>query len=81
MKSPLIYLTAVKLKNQLIGVVKSPAKLIYALFLVAIFALSAFSGNSMETGEFRDFSELVSHHDLVLLLYVPNGVLFRQHDQ
>ena len=60
MKSPLIYLTAVKLKNQLIGVVKSPAKLIYALFLVAIFALSAFSGNSMETGEFRDFSELVS---------------------
>lgn len=48
MKSALVYLTATKLKNQLIGVVKSPAKLIYALFLVAIFALSAFSGNSTD---------------------------------
>ena len=37
MKSPLVYLTATKLKNQLIAVVKSPAKLIYAVILVALF--------------------------------------------
>lgn len=60
MKSALVYLTVTKLKNQLIGVVKSPAKLIYAIFLVAIFALSAVSGNSMETERFRNPQELVA---------------------
>ena len=39
MKSPLVYLTVTKLKNQLIAVVKSPAKLIYAVILVALFAI------------------------------------------
>ncbi len=35
MRSPLVYLTAVKLKNQLREAVKHPAKLIYVLFLAA----------------------------------------------
>ena len=46
MKSPLVYITVRKLKNQLIGVVKSPAKLIYAVLLVALFAFTAFSGGA-----------------------------------
>lgn len=60
MKSALVYLTATKLKNQLVGVVKSPAKLIYGIFLIAIFALSAFSGNAADMGELRDPQELVA---------------------
>ena len=36
MKSPLVYLTAVKLKNQLKGVLKSPAKLLYGVFLIDV---------------------------------------------
>ena len=31
-EKPLVYLTVTKLKNQLISVVKSPAKLIYGVF-------------------------------------------------
>lgn len=60
MKSALVYLTVIKLKNQLIGVVKSPAKLIYAIILIALFAVSAFSGQAMETEEFRNPQELVA---------------------
>lgn len=60
MKSPLVYLTVTKLKNQLISVVKSPAKLIYGVFLVAIFALSAVSGKSMELDALRDPREPVA---------------------
>ena len=36
MKSPLVYLTAVKLKNQLKEAVKHPAKLIYIIVLAAV---------------------------------------------
>ena len=54
MKSPLVYITVRKLKNQLIGVVKSPAKLIYAVLLVALFAFTAFSGGVYDMEEFRN---------------------------
>ncbi|MGI6255348.1 MAG: putative ABC exporter domain-containing protein [Acutalibacter sp.] len=60
MKSPLVYLTATKLKNQLVGVVKSPTKLIYAVFLIALFGLTAVSGGAMETEELRDPKELTA---------------------
>lgn len=60
MKSPLVYLTAIKLKNQILGVLKSPTKLIYAVFLVALFGLTAFSGNAMESEELRDPRELTA---------------------
>ena len=70
MKSPLVYLTATKLKNQLIAVVKSPAKLIYAVILVALFALTAFSGSAYDLEELRNPQEPVAimvlflHHDV-----------------
>lgn len=60
MKSPLVYITVRKLKNQLIGVVKSPAKLIYAVLLVALFAFTAFSGGAYDMEEFRNPQELVA---------------------
>ena len=60
MKSPLVYLTAVKLKNQLLGVLKSPAKLVYAIFLVALFALTAFSGSTYGAEELRAPQELTA---------------------
>ena len=60
MKSPLVYLTVTKLKNQLIAVVKSPAKLVYAVILVALFALTAFSGSSYDVEELRSPVELIA---------------------
>ena len=58
MRSPLVYLTVTKLKNQLIAVVKSHAKLVYAVILVALFALTAFSGISYDVEELRSPVEL-----------------------
>ena len=60
MRSPLVYLTVTKLKNQLIAVVKSPAKLIYAVILVALFGLTAFSGSAYDVEEMRNPQELVA---------------------
>ena len=68
MKSPLIYLTAVKLKNQIKDFVKKPAKLIYVLFLAAMLGLVAFSGN-VQGGELypeRPLSDLVA---ILVLFY------------
>ena len=60
MKSPLVYLTLVKLKNQIKELIKSPSKLIYGLFLIGIFVLSAFSADEIGGGEPRSLSELVT---------------------
>ena len=76
MKSPLVYLTAVKLKNQLLGVLKSPAKLVYAIFLVALFALTAFSGSTYGAEELRAPQELTAILTLfytMMFLLVPRG--------
>ena len=54
------YLTATKLKNQLLAVVKSPAKLAYAILLVALFAFTAFSGSAYDVEEMRNPQELVA---------------------
>ena len=77
MKSPLVYLTAVKLKNQLLGVLKSPAKLVYAIFLVALFALTAFSGSTYGTEELRAPQELTAiltlFYTMMFLLVFASG--------
>ncbi len=62
MKSPLVYLTAVKLKNQIKGIFKKPAKLVYALFMAALLILMAISGGE-EAGSapvLRDRAELTA---------------------
>lgn len=69
MKSPLIYLTLVKLKNQVKSIFKTPSKLIYTLFLIAMFALMAFSSvmaDSEPPAAYRDLSEFTA---ILTLLY------------
>lgn len=60
MKSPLIYLTLVKLKNQVKSIFKTPSKLIYAIFLIVMFALVAFSKNETAGAAPRSISELTA---------------------
>lgn len=57
MRSPLAYLTAVKLKNQLRALLKSPAKLIYGVFLVAVLVLSRLGGGDA-AGAARPLADL-----------------------
>lgn len=77
MKSPLIYLTLVKLKNQLKSVIRTPSKLIYGLFLIAMFALVAFSKNEMAGTEPRDISELTAilamFYTVMFIMVFVNG--------
>lgn len=79
MKSPLVYLTAVKLKNQLREAVKHPAKLIYALFIIAALVLSTIGGRTnAEHIELRPLSELTSimvlFYSLMFLITFLNGI-------
>ena len=79
MKSPLVYLTVVKLKNQLKEAVKHPAKLIYILFIVAMLALSVIGGNENAEGmDPRPLYELtailVLFYTLMFLITFINGV-------
>ena len=78
MKSPLMYLTAVKLKNQLKEGVKHPAKLIYVLFIAAMLALVAFTGNGEPQGDLRPLYELtaimVLFYSMMFLISFLNGV-------
>lgn len=62
MSSPLIYLTGVKIKNQLKSLIKTPSKLIYALFMVALLVFVIFSGSLGEEAnmEIRGREELVA---------------------
>lgn len=67
MKSPLMYLTAVKLKNQLREAVKHPAKLIYVILLAAALALSTIGGRvNSEHLELRPLRELTA---IMVLFY------------
>lgn len=81
MKSALVYLTLKKLKNQIKGIFKSPAKLVYALVMIALLALVIFSGN-MEDSEFlsdgyRPLSELTAvltlFYSFIFLLNLLQG--------
>lgn len=79
MKSPLMYLTIVKLKNQIKEAVKHPAKLIYVLFLAAMLVLATIGGNVNEQEvSLRPLSELTSimvlFYTFVSLMTFLNGV-------
>ncbi len=56
MKSPLVYLTLTKFKNQVKSIFKSPSKLIYSVFLIAVFVLVAFTKNETEQSPGRFLS-------------------------
>lgn len=78
MRSPLVYLTVVKLKNQLKQTVRQPSRLIYGLFLLAMLALVIFSGNMETEMDRRPLSELtavmVLFYSLMFLISFMNGV-------
>lgn len=80
MKSPLVYLTAVKLKNQVKTILKTPSKLIYGIFLIAMFALMAVSstlGEEELPAASRSLSELAAivtvFYTVMFLLVFVNG--------
>ena len=77
--SPLSYLLFTRFKNQIKGVLRSPAKLIYALVLIALIVLVVIGGRetAAETGTFRPSSELyaivLGFYALMLILIVNSG--------
>ena len=77
MRSPLVYLTLTKFKNQIKSIFKSPSKLIYGVFLIAILALTAFSGEKSFSGEPRALSELTAllslFYTVMFLMVFLNG--------
>ncbi len=77
MKSPLVYLTAVKLKNQLKEAVKHPAKLFYVIFLAAMLAVTVIGGRDAEMDP-RPLYELtaimVLFYSLMFLMTFINGL-------
>lgn len=76
--SALTYLTLTKLKNRFKGIFRSPAKLIYAIFLLAMLVLLLFSGTMAgEDGLGKPDSRLggliVGYFALMFLLTVNTG--------
>lgn len=77
--SPLSYLLFTRFKNQIKGVFQSPAKLIYAIVLIAVMVLVVVGGQAgaSETEYFRPMSELFSivlgFYALMLVLIVNSG--------
>lgn len=61
MKSALVYLTAIKLKNQLKSVLKSPAKLVYGILLIALLVFTATVKNDVTSATgYRGVEELTA---------------------
>lgn len=77
MKSPLVYLTVIKLKNQLREGIKHPAKLLYVVFLVAMLVLASLGGGGMEM-DTRPLYELtaimVLFYSMMFLITFFNGL-------
>lgn len=73
MKRPLLYLLVMRLKNQLLAWLKSPGKLLYTLFIVAIvgFSLIGNRGRTANPGDLRDIGELTAGlFALYLMIFV-----------
>ncbi len=77
MRSPLVYLTVVKLKNQLKEAVKHPAKLFYVVFLAAMLALTVIGGRgtNMEPRPLYELTAImVLFYSLMFLMTFINGL-------
>jgi hypothetical protein len=73
MKHPLLYLLLTRLKNQLMSWIKSPGKLIYSIFLLAMLILVVVTGNRPSSGQAvqRDIGELLAGlFALYLIIFV-----------
>lgn len=74
----LSYLTGTKLKNQLKSMIRKPARLIYALVLLALLCVTLWSGNQLGPhGNFRSMEELsaiaLALYALMFLITVNTG--------
>ncbi len=77
MRSPLVYLTVVKLKNQLKEAVKHPAKLFYVVFLAAMLAITVISGRDthMEPRPLYELTAImVLFYSFMFLMTFINGL-------
>jgi hypothetical protein len=70
MKRPLLYLLLTRFKNQILSLLKSPGKLIYILFMVAMLVLVMITGRQQppETSIQRDIGELFAGLFVLYLL-------------
>lgn len=77
MKSPLVYLTLVKLKNQAKELVRHPGRLLYVVFFGALLAISLLGRDTEPAQQLRPLSELSAIVNLfytgMLLLLVLGG--------
>jgi len=78
MKSPLAYLLLIRIKNRLLSLVRSPGKIIYVIFIIALLILSISGGSRapLEASELRDIRELyagVFGLFLILFLVIANN--------
>ncbi len=70
-RNALFYLLATKLKNNLKEFIRKPARLVFALFLIAMFGLTIFGasqGVKNPERQLRDFSELSAIISAILIL-------------
>ncbi len=65
----LIYLLTRKLKNNIISVIKSPARLVGVLILVALMLFTALSGTQVPTENIYGFRDINELYAIILLLY------------
>jgi len=77
MSGALAYLVRTRLKNQIKTLLRSPAKLIYALILVALLGFVLFAGHLGDGGVYRDRAELgaiaIAFYTLIFLLTANTG--------
>jgi hypothetical protein len=73
MTNPLSYLLLVKLKNQLKSFIRSPGKMIYLVFIVALVGVTIWGGNS---GDDRPGREYHSMNELSAIITVFYSVIF-----
>lgn len=70
MRQPLLYLLLTRFKNQILSWVRSPGKLIYSIFLMAMLVLVIVTGSQSpaETAERRELGELIAGLSVLYLL-------------
>ena len=75
MSMPLSYLLMIKLKNQIKSLFKSPGKLLYLLFIVALMGVTIFSGGKIDEQPDRTVRSLGELTAIVTLFYSVMFVL------
>lgn len=75
MGGALVYLLSTRLKNTLKSMVRSPAKLIYLIILLALIVLTIFSGNSAVRGPDHTYRDIREFNAIVIALYTSMFII------